>query len=130
MAGAPKGITSTPHVNECEYGDWGGWKKYFVHLDEGWLFDGYETGHKSFDTVREFKEATIVPSKDTYSIVRFFRDKAPPRHQKVVVRGLTLEAARAHCSDPETSSSTCKSSSSVQRTTTHGAWFDGYRSES
>ena len=64
-----------------------------------------------------------------YKIVRFFQDKAPPRHQQVQHRGLTLEAAQAHCNDPETSSSTCKSTLNLRRTKSHGPWFDGYTVE-
>lgn len=47
----------------------------------------------------------------TYSITRFFRDD---RDTEIVVRGLTLEQARAHC----------------QRDDSHGdGWFDGYTRE-
>jgi hypothetical protein len=46
----------------------------------------------------------------TYSIVRFRQDG----DNDVVVRGLTLEQAQAHC----------------QRDDTHGdGWFDGYRED-
>ncbi len=42
----------------------------------------------------------------TYTITRLFRDSP---NRTIVKRGLTLEEAQAHCSDPETSSSTCTS---------------------
>ena len=38
----------------------------------------------------------------------------------------TLEQAQAHCSDPETSSSTAKGKVPRARTRRVGAWFDGY----
>ena len=47
----------------------------------------------------------------TYSIIRFFADDRPT---DVIVRGLTLEQAKAHCS----------------RADSHGKdWFDGYTRE-
>lgn len=45
-------------------GEWGGDKRYFVHLKEGFWFVGYETASKSFDTVAEFREAEIGPRPD------------------------------------------------------------------
>lgn len=59
------------------------------------------------DPVRPFKLAPI----STYSIIRFFADDRP---NEVIVRGLTLEQAQAHCG----------------RADTHGSdWFDGYTRE-
>jgi hypothetical protein len=60
---------------------------------------------------------------DKYKIVRSYRDSYKKR---VIERGLTLEEAQEHCSNPETSSSTCTSAVGKRRTKTHGAWFDGY----
>jgi hypothetical protein len=49
----------------------------------------------------------------TYKVIRFYQDW--DRDSKVVVRGLTLEQAQAHCT----------------REDTHGdGWFDGYEAES
>ncbi len=62
----------------------------------------------------------------TYTIPRLFRDS--PR-RRVVKRGLTLEEARAHCSNPETSSSTCTSAEGTRRTERFGPWFDSYSAE-
>jgi hypothetical protein len=50
---------------------------------------------------------------ETYEIVRFYRDREHPNHQKVMQTGLTLEEAQKHCRDPNT----------------RGDWFDGYRKE-
>ena len=55
----------------------------------------------------------------TYKIIRF-RFEGDDR---VIKRGLTLEEAREHCSDPETSGSTC---SNLKK---RGQWFDGYAEE-
>ena len=61
-----------------------------------------------------------------YKIVRrYFKDRRP----YTVKRGLTLEEARAHCSDPETSSSTCERYEGVARTKRCGPWFDGYEED-
>jgi hypothetical protein len=61
-------------------------------------------------------------------IVRFYRDD-DDLNRTVIVRGLTLEQAQAHCHDPETSSETCTSAEGLERTRLHGAWFDGYEEE-
>ena len=63
----------------------------------------------------------------TYTIKRFYAARG--RSHDVVVRGLTLDQARAHCDDSETSSSTCTSSAGCARTTRVGPWFDGYEEE-
>lgn len=64
---------------------------------------------------------------ETYRIVRFFRDAGIRR--RTIYTGLTLEEARAHCSDPDTSSGTATSSAARARTRKVGAWFDGYERE-
>ena len=50
----------------------------------------------------------------TYKIVRFFHP-SQERSNKTVKRGLTLEQARAHCTDPSTRKD--------------GVYFDGYTEE-
>ena len=62
-----------------------------------------------------------------YRVVRMYKDAAI--RSRVIARGLTLEEARAHCSDPETSSSTCRRPHNVRRTKRLGDWFDGYEEE-
>ena len=59
-----------------------------------------------------------------YNIVRFYRDAGIRR--RIVRERVTLEEAQRHCSDPETSSSTCTSAAGRARTRRVGAWFDGY----
>lgn len=63
----------------------------------------------------------------TYKIVRFFFEDHP---SQVIVKGLTLDQAQAHCNDPETSSRTATSPEAVDRTRRMGPWFDGYTDES
>jgi hypothetical protein len=62
----------------------------------------------------------------TYRIVRMFRDSS---RRPVIVKGLTLEQAQAHCRDRETSSSTATSRAALKRTASYGPWFDGYEQE-
>lgn len=61
---------------------------------------------------------------DRYKIVRFYLNS-----RRVILTGLTLEQAQAHCNDPETSSSTCTKSAGKRRTKLKGPWFDGYTKE-
>ena len=63
----------------------------------------------------------------TYKIVRLYKNAGIRR--RTIKRGLTLEQAQAHCSDPETSSSTAVSAAAVARTRLVGDWFDGYEAE-
>lgn len=61
----------------------------------------------------------------TYKIIRFvFNGK-----NKIIKTGLSLEEARSHCNDPETSSSTAKSKKSLKITEEFGMWFDGFEEE-
>lgn len=65
-----------------------------------------------------------------YKIVRFYRNQGPGGiHNRVVLTGLTLEQAQAHCSNPETSSSTATGKWERDHTALFGAWFDGYTEE-
>ncbi len=57
----------------------------------------------------------------TYKIIRFYRELH--KSSRVIKRGLTLEEAQEHCSDPETSGFTC---SDLNK---RGQWFDGYDEE-
>lgn len=63
----------------------------------------------------------------TYKIVRFYQH--PDKPSRTVMRGLTLEQAKAHCADPETSSRTCKRPAAMRITTRNGPWFDSYTEE-
>jgi hypothetical protein len=62
-----------------------------------------------------------------YKIERMYFDRA--RRTRVIERGLTLAEAQAHCSNPETSSSTCTTSAKRAYTKRVGQWFDGYTKE-
>ena len=60
----------------------------------------------------------------SYKIIRFYFNR--PGYRRTIARGLTLEEAQRHCSDPETSSSTFKLPVNRRRTRQQGPWFDGY----
>lgn len=62
----------------------------------------------------------------TYKIIRFYFEDRPRR---TIKRGLSLEQAIAHCSDPETSSRTCTRPVAASRTRRLGPWFDTYNLE-
>ena len=61
----------------------------------------------------------------TYRIVRHFASG----EKEDIDSGLTLEEAKAHCSDPNTSSRTATGAAEVELTAAKGAWFDGYDEE-
>jgi hypothetical protein len=63
----------------------------------------------------------------TYTITRFYQDESIER--ETIATGLTLEEAREHCNDPETSSTTATSTEAALRTEVCGPWFDGYGEE-
>ncbi len=62
---------------------------------------------------------------ETYRIVRMYFEGG----KRVIMTGLSLDDAQAHCNDPETSSSTCTSAAALRRTEQRGPWFDGYEQE-
>jgi hypothetical protein len=59
-----------------------------------------------------------------YRIVRFFFNRS---ERPVIKEDLTLEEAKKHCNDPETSSRTAKSMDNY--TQEHGPWFDGFEED-
>ena len=59
----------------------------------------------------------------SYKIVRFY---AAGVENRVIDTGLSLEEAKAHCKDPESSSRTCTSADGVRETDQYGDWFDGF----
>ncbi len=63
---------------------------------------------------------------ESYKIVRHYFNGGRRVIKRVIKRGLTLEQAKAHCSDPETSSSTATSAKAKRRTLERGPWFDGF----
>lgn len=63
----------------------------------------------------------------TYKIIRMYFDAGITK--RVIKRGLTREEAVAHCSNPETSSSTCTTATGKARTRRLGPWFDGFDKE-
>jgi hypothetical protein len=62
---------------------------------------------------------------EKYKIVRMYFKGG----RRTIETGLTLEQAQAHCNDPETSSSTCRSSAKKAITKRKGPWFDGYEKD-
>ena len=63
---------------------------------------------------------------NTYKIIRFYQRSYD---REVIVKGLTLEQAKEHCSDKETSSKTCTTPEGKERTALKGELFDGYEEE-
>lgn len=62
----------------------------------------------------------------TYRTVRYYQN----RPSAILAVDLTLEQAQEHCSNPETSSTTCETKEMKAHTDLHGPWFDGYEKES
>ncbi len=61
-----------------------------------------------------------------YKIVRMYQRDESRQFNRTIKSGLTLDEAQAHCSDPQTSSSTCTRSDRRAITAARGPWFDGY----
>lgn len=57
-----------------------------------------------------------------YNIVRMFFNGG----KEVIEEDVSLEEAKAHCRDPETSSRTATSPEAVALTEARGVWFDGF----
>ncbi len=62
----------------------------------------------------------------TYRIVRIVENS---RRRVVLRTGLTLEQARTHCGDPETSSASCTSPERRRYTRRNGRWFEAFEAE-
>ena len=67
-------------------------------------------------------QETREPECRHYRVVRFYFKGG----HRVIMTGLTLAEARAHCGNPETSSSSATTAKARQITRRMGAWFDGY----
>lgn len=59
----------------------------------------------------------------TCTIRRMYQNNIPDR---IIKTGVTLEEAKNHCNDPETSSSTCSTPENLEHLRKYGPWFDGY----
>jgi hypothetical protein len=75
-------------------------------------------------TKQEYNEIKEHATMRGYKVVRMYRDR--PGHRRTIIQRCTEAEARAHCNDPETSSSTCKGKVGKARTRHNGPWFDGY----
>jgi hypothetical protein len=62
-----------------------------------------------------------------YKVQRLYFRK--PGVKRTIKSGLPVEQAQAHCSNPETSSSTCRLAVNTRRTRQHGPWFESYTEE-
>lgn len=61
----------------------------------------------------------------TYKITRIFASG----EREEINSGVTLEEAKEHCSNPETSSRTATSPEAIALTAEKGPWFDGFNEE-
>jgi hypothetical protein len=64
---------------------------------------------------------------ERYKVQRLYFRR--PGVRRTLKTGLTLAQAQAHCSDPETSSRSCRYARNVKRTEQVGEWFDSYTQE-
>jgi hypothetical protein len=68
----------------------------------------------------------MMPTTDTYCIVRNYFNNPGRGRGRVIRRGLTLAQAQAHCHGHEASSTSCTSAAGRQRTRKVGPWFDSF----
>jgi hypothetical protein len=77
------------------------------------------------------KFGLVVNSHETrgdfyaFSMYEIIRRYASGKRE-TVARHLTLEEAKEHCQDSETSSKSCVMAEGIARTEKFGPWFDGY----
>lgn len=62
---------------------------------------------------------------ESYRIVRHYERGG----RRTIERGLSLDEAQAHCSNPETSSRTATGGAARRVTRRNGPWFDGYEKD-
>lgn len=62
-----------------------------------------------------------------YRIVRFHANS--DIDNKIIEENVSLEEAKKHCNDPETSSRTAKGKEAIEYTKEFGQWFDGFEEE-
>lgn len=102
------------------------------HTDKGYGVVVHGTGPDGSIVVR-WDSGTESPEQESdlycpadhepiYRIVRFYRRGG----SRTIARGLTILEARAHCSDPETSSSTATGAKARAIARRMGPFFDGY----
>jgi len=63
--------------------------------------------------------------EEKYTITRFFLNG----YREVIKTDLSHDEAVLHCTDRETSSTTCISSESKERTKKYGSWFEGWQKQ-
>lgn len=94
-----------------------------------WMMSALKDHYDVYDgTMIPFKILYHVWEGDmstTYKIVRFFYEG----DREVIDSGLTLDEAKSHCQDRETSSRTALGSEAIELTKLRGEWFDGYEVE-
>ena len=70
---------------------------------------------------------TAMQAREYYNVYRrYFKQ---PGSKRLILAHVHIADAQAHCNNPETSSSTCKSSGCKLRTKHMGPWFDSYEKE-
>ena len=74
--------------------------------------------------IAENIEKTGRKRMEVYKVQRMYFNRVG--YFRTLARGLSLAQAQAWCSDPETSSSTCRKASNKARTRRLGPWFDSY----
>lgn len=76
---------------------------------------------------RDIDDDDTAEAEPTYTVRRSYQ--APDLRGEVVLKGLTLAEAQAHCADPQSSSATCTTPEGLARTEQHGPWFDSFTKE-
>jgi hypothetical protein len=62
----------------------------------------------------------------TYMVIRKYKTG---HHEQVILQGCSLQEVQQHCSDKQSSSTTCTSKEGILNTLQHGPWFDCYYEE-
>jgi hypothetical protein len=68
----------------------------------------------------------VSANEPTYTVYRFFQG---PTEKQVILERVSLDAAKAYCSDRNASSGSATRPELIEVTRQYGPWFDGFQKD-